>query len=212
MASHTEPSADSESPSSTHTLAGMPSILIASAIPSPIGSPWPSEPVATSTHGMSGSGTGCPWTGDPNFRNVISCSSVIAPIAFRTENMSGEAWPFDRTNRSFASAFGSATSVRRWPAYRTASRWAADSDDVGCPEPAAVEHRMESTASWAASSFHSRTASCMVRLPLGRRSVLPASVAAYVRRSRFRLPTTLGRLLPLAAWRTTRKRGSSACT
>ena len=27
-------------------------------------------------------------------------------------------------------------------------------DDVGCPDPAEVVHRMLSTASWAASSFH----------------------------------------------------------
>ena len=36
-------------------------------------------------------------------------------------------------------------------------RCAADIDEVGWPEPAAVEHRIESTASWAASSFHSCT-------------------------------------------------------
>ena len=57
-ASHTEPSADSESPSSTHTRPPVPSSRIASAIPSPTASPWPSEPVATSTHGSSGIGAG----------------------------------------------------------------------------------------------------------------------------------------------------------
>ena len=110
IASHTEPSATSESPIRHQTRAGIASIFIASAIPSAIGSPWPSDPVATSIHGISGSGAGCPCTGDPNRRNVSSCSSVIAPTAFRTENIRGDAWPFDRTNRSFARLLGSATS------------------------------------------------------------------------------------------------------
>jgi len=81
-----------------------------SAIPSAIGRPWPSDPVATSIHGISGSGAGCPCTGDPNRRNDSSCSSPIAPTAFNTEKISGDAWPFDRTKRSFARLFGSATS------------------------------------------------------------------------------------------------------
>jgi hypothetical protein len=71
----------------------------------------------------------------------------MAPTAFRIENMSGDAWPFDRTKRSFARPFGSATSYRRWSDHRTADRCAAESDDVGCPDPAAVELRIESTAS-----------------------------------------------------------------
>jgi hypothetical protein len=58
IASHTDPSAISESPSMTHTFASMPSIRIASAIPRPTASPWPSEPDATSTQGRSGRGTG----------------------------------------------------------------------------------------------------------------------------------------------------------
>jgi hypothetical protein len=58
IASQTDPSAISESPSSTHARAGFRSRRIASAIPSPIGSPWPSDPVATSMCGMSGRGTG----------------------------------------------------------------------------------------------------------------------------------------------------------
>ncbi len=110
IASHTEPSATSESPIRHQTRAGIASIFIASAIPSANGSPWPSEPVATSIHGISGSGTGCPCTADPNRRKVSSCSSVIAPTAFRTENIRGDAWPFDSTNRSFARLLGSATS------------------------------------------------------------------------------------------------------
>src|SRR5439155_446208 len=67
---------------------------------------------------------------------------------------SGAVWPFGSANRALASFFGSPTSNPRWPAKRRASRWAADSEEVGCPGPAAVEHRLESPPSWAASSFH----------------------------------------------------------
>ena len=56
-ASHIEPSAISLSPQSTHTRLGRCSrCFAASAIPTPIGRPWPSEPVATSTQGMRGVG------------------------------------------------------------------------------------------------------------------------------------------------------------
>ena len=85
IASQTEPSATSESPISTQMRPGSSSIAVPNAMPSPMGSPWPREPVATSTHGMSGRGTGCPSRGLPNVRNVSSCSSVIAPIAFSAE-------------------------------------------------------------------------------------------------------------------------------
>ena len=54
-------------------------------MPSPMGSPWPSDPVATSTQGISGTGAGCPWTGDPNCRKVNSSWSEMAPIALNTE-------------------------------------------------------------------------------------------------------------------------------
>jgi hypothetical protein len=55
--------------------------------------------------------------------------------------------------------FGSSTSNRRWSENSTAARWAADMDEVGCPDAAAVDARMLSTQSWAASSFHSCTLS-----------------------------------------------------
>ena len=58
IASQTEPSAISESPSSTQTRASLPSSRIDTAIPSPIASPWPRDPVATSTQGNSGIGAG----------------------------------------------------------------------------------------------------------------------------------------------------------
>ena len=58
IASQMEPSAISESPTSTQTRPGEPSIRIASAMPSPIASPCPREPVAASTQGSSGTGAG----------------------------------------------------------------------------------------------------------------------------------------------------------
>ena len=55
----------------------------ASATPTAIGSPWPSEPVATSTHGITG--TGWPSNFEPKRRKLSRSSSVIAPAAFSTE-------------------------------------------------------------------------------------------------------------------------------
>src|SRR6266542_1656583 len=166
MVSHTDPSITSESPIRTQVRPGSPSSRMARAIPRPTGSPCPSDPVATSTHGISGTGAGWPWTGLPNLRKLMSSSSLSAPIALSTEYSSGDAWPFERMNRSLPRSLGSSTSNRRWSENSTASRWAADIEDVGCPDPAAVEHRMLSTLSWAASSFHSRVLS-MTRPPWG---------------------------------------------
>ena len=134
--------------------AGRSSSRIASAMPSPIGSPWPSEPVATSTHGISGSGAGWPCSGGPIRRSESSCSSVIAPIAFSAEYSSGEACPFDRTNRSF----GPAASGRRRRCEggrRTAPRRGGrpTSTTSGAPSPPRWCDRMLSTESCAASSF-----------------------------------------------------------
>ena len=79
-----EPSAISLSPQSTHTRYGSRSKrLPASATPTPIGRPWPSDPVATSTHGMIG--VGCPSSRLPSLRNVSSSSSVTAPHALKRE-------------------------------------------------------------------------------------------------------------------------------
>ena len=44
-----------------------------------IGSPWPSDPVATSTHGRTG--VGWPSSRLPSFRYVMSSASVMAPAA-----------------------------------------------------------------------------------------------------------------------------------
>ncbi len=82
-ASQIDPSAISESPQRTQTREGIFSSRAASATPTPIGRPWPSEPVATSTQGRSG--VGWPSSREPNLRKVSSSSSSIAPTAFSTE-------------------------------------------------------------------------------------------------------------------------------
>ena len=60
MASQTDPSAISESPTITQTCPGEPSSRIENAIPTPIGRPCPSDPVATTSgHAVAfGRGTG----------------------------------------------------------------------------------------------------------------------------------------------------------
>src|SRR6266567_385794 len=78
------------------------------------------------------------------------------------------------TKRSFPGFPGSSTSYRRWSEYRTASRCAADSEDVGCPEPAAVEHRMLSIPSCAASSFHA----CVLSMSNGLLRVLRSALVS----------------------------------
>ena len=79
-----EPSASSESPQRTQTLKSADSSLApASAIPTEIGRPWPSEPVATSTQGSSG--VGWPCRREPNSRKVSSSSSSIAPAILYIE-------------------------------------------------------------------------------------------------------------------------------
>ena len=56
---------------------------------------------------------------------------------------------------SFAGLSGCPKSYRKCPASKTAMRSAAESVDVGCPEPAAVEHRMLSMRSCRARSRYS---------------------------------------------------------
>ncbi len=95
-ASHIDPSAISLSPHSTHTWYGSLSRhRPASAIPTPYGRPWPSDPVATSTQGSAG--VGWPCSREPNRRNpVTSSSSVIAPAALNMAYSSGDAWPLEK--------------------------------------------------------------------------------------------------------------------
>ena len=82
-ASQIEPSAISESPQSAHTRYGRRSSrLPASATPTAIGRPWPSEPVATSVGGMRG--VGWPSSRLPSLRNVSSSVSSMIPAALST--------------------------------------------------------------------------------------------------------------------------------
>ena len=82
-ASHIEPSAISESPHRHHTRYGRRSRRRpAIATPTEIGSPWPSEPVATSVGGMRG--VGWPSSREPSWRKVSSSASSITPSAFST--------------------------------------------------------------------------------------------------------------------------------
>ena len=77
----------------------------ASAMPTPTGSPWPSEPVAVSTHG-SRRGVGCPSSRLPSLRKVSSSSSSMAPAALYAAYSSGEACPLERTKRSLPGCCG----------------------------------------------------------------------------------------------------------
>src|SRR5229473_5064393 len=82
--------------------------------------------------------------------------SVIAPTALNMAYTSGEAWPFEKIRWSLLGSFGLFQSYCKYRVVRTAMRSAADIEDVGCPEPAAVLERMESTRSccpsWRANS------------------------------------------------------------
>ena len=80
-ASHIEPSAISLSPQQhPHAVREVLEVLAASAMPTPIGSPWPSEPVATSTHGMRGVGMALEHAAELAVASRMS-SSVTTPAA-----------------------------------------------------------------------------------------------------------------------------------
>src|SRR5690242_8447743 len=70
------------------------------------------------------------------------------------EYSSGEACPFEKIKWSLLELLGSAKSYLKCPASRTAISSAADMDDVGWPDPAAVLQRMLSIRSCWASSCH----------------------------------------------------------
>ena len=61
-----------------YTRAGEPDIFRPSASPSAIDRPWPSEPVAASMPGSSVR-SGCPCSGLPSLRSVMSCDSGKKP-------------------------------------------------------------------------------------------------------------------------------------
>ncbi len=65
--------------------------------------PCPSDPVATSTNGILG--TGCPSIMESFKRKDMSCSSVIVFARYNAEYNIGAACPFDKTRRSFKKCF-----------------------------------------------------------------------------------------------------------
>ena len=109
--------------------------------------------MATSTHGIRG--VGWPSKIDPNWRYVIISSSEIAPAARNIAYRSVDAWPFEKTSRSFDAASGTPKSYCRCFASSTDIRSAADIPEVGCPDFAAAAQRTESTRNCCPSSRQS---------------------------------------------------------
>ena len=107
-ASHTEPSALSASPSNTYVRRWLPSSRASSVNPMAAGSPWPSEPVATSTKGKCG--VGWPSRSESICRRVSNVSREIAPAAAHAAYRIGAACPFERTNTSLFGSRGDAAS------------------------------------------------------------------------------------------------------
>src|SRR3989344_4718074 len=106
-------------------------------MPTPMDSPWPSDPVAASAYGNDG--TGWPSSTLPNFRNVTSSFSLTRPAAAHSAYSSGAAGPLEKRGRSLLGRAGWSASKRNTPenSKPTVSS-AADSDELGCPDPAAV--------------------------------------------------------------------------
>ena len=132
-------------------------------MPAAAHSPWPSEPLATRTHGTSG--VGWPSSGLVISRRV-SRSWSIAPASLSAAHRSGAAWPLESTKTSAPRPLGSFGSKRISSKKRTETMSAADMHVVGCPEPArvvdssewrrsfwAMRKRAESSAMGAGSPF-----------------------------------------------------------
>ena len=185
--------------------------------PERIGRPWPSDPVATSIHGISGAGRGAPCTGDPNRRNDSSRSSPIAPTAFRTEKIRGDAWPFDRTNRSFARLFGrrrrsgdGRTRARRPGGPPRARTWMTRPRGRRAPDRVHAELRgklVPPIDRAHRTSFGS--AGRVFQRPICRRSFVAESTVPV--RGGVRTGSSASALLPFPPWPTTRRSASSAC-
>src|SRR2546421_7975454 len=123
----------------------MPSRCAASALPSPAERPWPSDPVATSTHGIRG--VGWPSRSLSSLRSVRRSFSLRIPHSAYADHSTGAACPFERTNRSFAGLCGSFGSNCISLKKMTDMRSAADRHDDGWPEPASVVAFSESIRS-----------------------------------------------------------------
>ena len=83
IASWLLPSSNSPSPISTTTRAVRPSARSPSAVPTPSGSPWPSDPLLISTPGTS-TRSGCRPSGEPSRVQASSASGSMKPFAEST--------------------------------------------------------------------------------------------------------------------------------
>src|SRR5439155_8091827 len=151
-ASHTEPSADSPSPSSTYVRYSDLMRRALSAHPTPAQIPWPSEPVATSTNGSRG--VGWPSRSDPIVRSFRSSPRSNAPASAHAAYNTGAACPFDRMNRSLSGWRGSLGSNRISAKKSAATRSAAEQQLVGWPLPASDVDLRESIRSRVATFFN----------------------------------------------------------
>src|SRR3569833_96893 len=132
------PSAISESPRTTHVRKGSLSTYLPSrAMPTPIGRPCPSEPVATSTH-FRVCGFGWPSRRLPNLRRVSSSASSMAPAALYIEYSTGHAWPLLKIRWSLLGFLGLFQSYLRYFALCSVFCSAAVFVVVGCLVLAAV--------------------------------------------------------------------------
>ncbi len=121
--------------------------------PTPMGRPWPSEPVATSTQGSTG--VGWPSMRLPSWRSVMHflVGDGARRLVDRIEQRRGV--PFGENQMVVVGVVRDARS-RSADTGSSARpvRSAADIDEVGCPEPALVVQRMLSTRNCCASSCH----------------------------------------------------------
>src|SRR5580704_2591367 len=122
------------------------------ALPIAAQMPWPSDPVATSTKGKRG--VGCPSRSDPIVRSFSSSLRSNAPASAQPAYRSGAAWPFESTNRSLSSWWGSFGSKRISAKNSAATTSAAEQQLVGCPLPASEVDLTESMRRRVATFFN----------------------------------------------------------
>ena len=84
--------------------------------------------------------------------------SLMTPAALYMEYSRGQAWPLLKTKWSLLGFLALFQSYFRYLASSTAIRSAADMDEVGWPDPAAVVQRMLSTRNCCPSSCRSGAA------------------------------------------------------
>ena len=91
-------------------------------MPTPTGSPWPSDPVAVRP--TAAAGVGCPSSRLPSLRKVSSSSSSMAPAALYSgvQQRRGVALGEDRGGRCRGGRGGRSRSADGWPAVRPSGR------------------------------------------------------------------------------------------